>query len=291
MVLAAGLGTRLRPLTDMCAKALLPVGDRPALAHVLDSLRAAGIERIVVNAHHRAHDVQTFAREKAKTVAVSMEGDLLGTAGGVSHAAALLGEGDVLVWNADVVARADLRALVAFHATAEAEATLVVQPLAPGKGPVGVDGRGRIVRLRRERLGEELYGGEFVGISIIGAALRARFPGRGCLVGDVLLPALKSGSTLRAFGHDGPWCDIGTPARYLAANMAWLDARGLPHWTGDRAEVDPGVSLDRVVVGEASIASGVGILARCVVWPGARAHAPLVDAIVAPGRVVSVLAH
>jgi mannose-1-phosphate guanylyltransferase len=288
MLLAAGPGTRLRPLTDVCAKPLVPVGDRPALAHVLDRLRAAGASRIVVNAHHRADDVHEFARSRGAGIAVSEEKELLGTAGGVARAAPLLGSGDVVVWNADVMADVDLRALVASHGAEAPEATLVVQRRGPGEGPVGVGARGRVVRLRAERFGDELHGGEFLGISVLGAALRGRLPERGCLVGDAWLPALRAGATLRAFGHDAAWHDIGTLPSYLAANLAWLDARGLAHWSGDGARIDAGVSLDRAILGEGAWAGGTGRFTRCVVWPGARATAPLADAVVTPSSTIRV---
>src|ERR1019366_6180162 len=96
MVLAAGLGTRLRPLTDHRAKALVPVGDRPALAHVVNRLRAAGISRVVVNAHHHLDQLRAFASGEAGLhPALSEETDLLGTAGCIAHAKAVPGEGDV----------------------------------------------------------------------------------------------------------------------------------------------------------------------------------------------------
>src|SRR5271165_2715018 len=132
MVLAAGLGTRLRPITLHRAKPLVPVGDRPILGHVLDRLAAAGISRVVVNAHHRAHDVRAYA-EMQESLLVSGEPQLLGTAGGLAHAGGLLGPGRVLVWNADILADVDVGALLGAHAAAEgslqhASATLVVQP-------------------------------------------------------------------------------------------------------------------------------------------------------------------
>jgi mannose-1-phosphate guanylyltransferase len=288
MVLAAGYGTRLRPLTDRCAKALFPVGDRPALAHVVDRLRAAGVPRVVVNAHHRADDIGAFVATSRMGIAVSEEKELLGTAGGVARAAAALGNGDVIVWNADVLTDVDLRALVAAQALGEAEATLVVQMRPPGSGPVGVDGQGRIVRLRGERLADEVQGGEFLGISIVGAGLRATLPEQGGLVEDVWLPALRAGATLRAFEHASLWHDIGTPGGYLAANLAWLRVRQLEHWTGDGARVASAVRLDESVLGPRAVVVGSGPLARCVVWAGERATAPLKEAIVGPELIVSV---
>jgi mannose-1-phosphate guanylyltransferase len=287
MVLAAGLGTRLRPLTDLRAKALVPVGDRPALAHVLDRLAAAGSTRVVVNAHHRADEVQAFVRRRGPGVFVSEEPELLGTAGGLARAAGLLGEhGDVIVWNADILADVDPIALVAAHAGTGNGATLVVQPRDRGEGPVGLDRDGRVVRLRRERFAEEFCGGEFIGLQIIGASLRAHLPERGCLVADVYIPAMSRGVRLQAFAWAAPFFDVGDARRYLEANLAWLAHRGASRWIGEGARVAPGVALEQSLLGEGASVEGTGMLDRCVVWPAAAAVAPLSNAIVADGCVL-----
>ncbi len=283
MVLSAGLGTRLRPLTDLRAKPLVPVGDRPAIAHILDRLRDAGIPRVVVNAHHLAGQVVAFARGLGGDVRVSEEAELLGTAGGLAQAAELLGAGDVLVWNGDILAEVEVAALASAHARGDRVATLVVQPMPAGQGPVGVDGQGRVVRLRTERFGEEVRGGQFLGIYVLGASLRARLVRPAVVAGvveDVLIPAMARGEIVRALDFVGPWHDIGTVESYRAANLAWLDARGLASWIAPGATVAPGVTLDRSLVGEGATVVGQGSLARCIVWPGARAVAPMADQIV-----------
>ncbi|HEY1695628.1 MAG TPA: sugar phosphate nucleotidyltransferase [Polyangiaceae bacterium] len=277
MVLAAGLGTRLRPLTDLRAKPLVPVGDRPALAHVLEALRAAGVPRAVVNAHHHAAQLEEFARDQ-RDLSVSVERDLLGTAGGLAQAASLLGPGDVIVWNGDILADVDLPRLVAAH---RAAATLLVQPMAPGQGSVGLDGEGKVVRLRMERFEEEAQGGQFLGIHVLGARLRDRLPAAGGLVEDVFVPAMARGETLRAVPFHGAWHDIGTVTSYLEANAAWLARHGLQSWKGPGARVAEGVSLDGSIVGEGARVEGRGVVVRSVVWPGASAVAPL------EGRVVT----
>jgi mannose-1-phosphate guanylyltransferase len=280
MVLAAGLGTRLRPLTDRRAKPLVPVGDRPALAHVLDRLRAAGATRLVVNAHHHADQLRDFAAGQPD-LALSEEVDLLGTAGGVARARGLLGDGDVLLWNADILGDVDARALVRAHsAAAGTAATLVVQPLPAGQGAVGLAADGRVVRLRTERFADEARGGQFLGIYVLGAGLRARLPERGGMIEDVLVPALARGEAVRTVLFEGAWRDIGTVASYLDANLAWLADRGAASWVGPRAHVAAGVTLDRAVVGAGATVDGEGALARCVVWPGAHARAPLAGEVV-----------
>jgi mannose-1-phosphate guanylyltransferase len=277
MVLAAGLGTRLRPLTERRAKPLVPVGDRPALAHILERLRSAGVPRAVVNAHHHADQVAAFVRAQPWDVAVSEETELLGTAGGLARPRGLLGEGDVIVWNGDILAEVDLRALVEAH---RASATLVVQPLPPGKGSVGVDAAGRVVRLRSERFGPEATGGEFLGIYVLGADLRERLPDVGGMIEDVMVPGLARGAELRAMSFEAPWHDIGTVASYRAANVAWLEARGLDSWTGREARVGTSVTLRHTVAGEGASIEGTGIVGASVVWPGAHATAPLDAAVV-----------
>ena len=282
MVLAAGLGTRLRPLTDRRAKPLVPVGDRPALAHVLGHLQAAGVTRAVVNAHHHADQVGAFVGAQEWDVRVSEERDLLGTAGGIAHARGLLGEGDVLVWNADILAEVDVRGLVEAHALHPSEAMLLVQPLQAGQGPVGVDRDGRVVRLRTARFGDEVGGGQFLGVHVLGATLRQRLPAVGGLIEDVLIPALARGETLRVHPFEGAWHDIGTVASYLAANLAWLAARGQTAWVAPGATVGVGVTLDRAILGEGASVDGRGAIVRSVVWAGVRATAPLDGAVVTP---------
>src|ERR1700722_5417639 len=102
MILAAGLGTRLRPLTDELPKPLLPVGDVPAVAQVAAVLRDAGFREAVINVHHLAAAFPpAILAAMPLVLRVSLEPEVLGTAGGVANAGALLGDGDVVVWNGD----------------------------------------------------------------------------------------------------------------------------------------------------------------------------------------------
>lgn len=288
MILAAGKGTRLAPLTAWRAKALVPIGDRPALEHVVDRVR--GMARVVVvNACHRADEVEAFAR--AHGLAASREVELLGTAGGLEAAGALLGAGDVLVWNSDMIGALDASALARSHADEVrrgALATLAVRPC-EGRGNVGLDAAGRVVRLRDETCaGGETRAAEFVGVHVVTSALRRTLPRQGCLVGDVYLPAMRHGERLAAWVADAPMIDIGSPRAYLDANLAWLAARRDYSWRGMGARVDPDVKLDRALVGAGARVVGEGAVEECVVWPGAEAHAPIARAIVTSEGTVRV---
>ena len=281
-MLAAGLGTRLRPLSDWRAKPAVPVGDAPAMVQVLRALRAAGLERIACNTHHREADVRELA--EAEGVFVSHEEELLGTAGGVAGARSFLGRGPVLVYNADILAPG--LDLVRLLAELRGEAVLAVRPGPKDSGNVGLDDDGRIVRLRKQSFGAETRGGEFLGIHVVGSGLV--LPRVGCLVGDVYLPALARGAELYAFPVDTPFFDVGSLAGYAAANDAWLAARGVEAWVADDAAVEPGVQLQRTVVGARARVTGTGVVARCVVWPDAHAIAPLSDAVVTPHGTIAL---
>jgi mannose-1-phosphate guanylyltransferase len=278
MILCAGLGTRLRPLTDWLAKPMVPIGDRPAVAHIADHVRAAGLERVVMNVHHRPEDLRKWAT--TSNIAVSEEPHLLGTAGGIEHAASLIGEGDVLVWNGDILATPNLAELIAAH---RSEATLAITSRPAGEGNVGVAADGRIVRLRQESFGTEARGGYFTGIHIVGAALRKKLPPKGCIVGDVYIPALREGARLEAHVLEGEFTDVGSLASYLAANRHWLGERD--SWAAPTAVVH--APIDGSVIGADARIDAPAL--ACVVWPGASVHEPTTGSVITPHGVVRIL--
>jgi mannose-1-phosphate guanylyltransferase len=290
MILAAGLGTRLRPLTDELPKPLVPIGDRPMLAHVVAELARGGIRRAALNVFHHA---PAFTRSVLEDLPIELtvlrEAELLGTAGGLANAGAALGRGDVVTWNGDILAEVDVRALLSAHASFGALATLAVWPRPRGQGTIGRARDGSVVRLRGEQFGEEALGGDFLGIQVIGDVLRALVPPRGCLVGDAYLPALRRGAKLASFDVRTAWADVGTLRAYLQANLDWLAAAGHESWLGAGAHLGSKVEPRTSVIGAGAVVEGEGLLHECVIWPGARARAPLHRVIVTgSGRVVPV---
>jgi MurNAc alpha-1-phosphate uridylyltransferase len=156
MVLAAGLGTRMRPLTDTTPKALIPVAGRTLLDRVLDELKAAGVERVVVNVHHFADQVEAhLAARRDLDVLVSDErAGLLDSGGGIQHARALLGEDPIFVANIDSLwlteGQPPLEALKAAWDPARMDLLLLLVARGRGigfEGPQGflMDGDGRLI--------------------------------------------------------------------------------------------------------------------------------------------------
>ena len=131
MIFAAGLGTRLKPLTDHMPKALVPVAGKPMLEHVIFKLIASGFDEIVINVHHFAEQIIDFLKEKNNfgiKIWISDETEeLLDTGGGIKKASSLLNE-PFLVHNADILSNVDLKTLYDFHLASENDATLLVSP-------------------------------------------------------------------------------------------------------------------------------------------------------------------
>ena len=131
MIFAAGLGTRLRPLTDNMPKALVPVAGKPMLQHVIERMKAAGFNEITINIHHFGEQIIDFVQANQQfgiTIHISdARGELLDTGGGIKKARPFLdGDEPFLVHNADILTDVDLRKLYQHHLTNNADATLLV---------------------------------------------------------------------------------------------------------------------------------------------------------------------
>ena len=289
IVLCAGFGTRLRPLTDELPKPLVPVGDQSILEHAVLSLSRAGFEQVVINVCHLAGVFERYVGRLALRAQVVVEPEVRGTAGGVAGARRHLQSAPVLVWNGDILVEPPIDALLANAGSDHFCFGVAPRPL--GEGTVGLDDQGHVVRLRGERFGEETRSGDYVGVLALGAAVRDALPERGCWLGDAALPRLRAGGRVTSVPVTRPWTDAGDPASLLRANLEWLAARGLDSFVASDVEIAAGVSVEHSVVSAGARVLGQGRIERCVVCPGATAVAPLRDAIIAPsGRVVNARA-
>lgn len=239
MVLAAGLGTRLRPLTDSLPKCLVEVGGMPLLELALRRLKNAGVSEAVVNAHHHADQVEMFLDAAASRLglrlAFSREDPVLETGGGLKKAAWFFDDGEsFLVCNADVVTDLDLGAFMAAHRRSGALGTLAVLDRATKRKLLFKDGRlvGReghdgVVWAQEPVPGAEALA--FSGMHAYSPELLGRLTEEG--VFSFTKPWLRlaaEGARLAPYRHDGDlWIDIGTPEKLESARAAVV-ARGLP---------------------------------------------------------------
>ncbi|MBI2386577.1 MAG: nucleotidyltransferase family protein [Elusimicrobia bacterium] len=239
LILAAGVGARLKPLTDATPKALIPVGGVPMLERVLVRLKAAGVKSFVVNAHHHAQKVADFcadlSRRHAVPISVSREDDLLlDTGGAIKKAAPLLrGREPFYVHNADVLTDLDLRALAKAHKDAGALATLSVRERKSGRAYL-FDAKGRFAGHDRGEGSVTWAKGAvpnpqrlaFDGVHVISPEFLDKITESGVFsVTKTYLRLAAGGADIRAFRADQwAWHDIGTVEK-LAAAEAWVSAR------------------------------------------------------------------
>ncbi|MHC4916923.1 MAG: sugar phosphate nucleotidyltransferase, partial [Planctomycetota bacterium] len=229
MVLAAGLGTRLRPLTEMAPKPLLPVAGRPLLANVIAGLRAAGVREIAVNTHHLPEQIEEFAAGE-EGLTLFHEPQILGTGGALVGAGDFLSASDFfLLHNGDVLTDFDPGELIAAQEGSGALGTLVLTPGHENK--VLVSGEGTILDI----LGKVDVGGQpgsrlltYTGIAALSPRIFEYLPAGGpASLPAALIAALEAEpGCLRAVVPGAMyWNDIGTAERYLAAQADVL-ARG-----------------------------------------------------------------
>lgn len=239
LILAAGVGSRLKPLTDETPKALIPVGGVSMLERNLLRLKAAGAKSFVVNAHHHAQKVADFcadlSRRHGVPVSVSREDDLLlDTGGAIKKAAALLkGREPFFVHNADVLTDLDLKALLKAHKETGALVTLSVRERESGRAFLfdaksrfaGHDrGEGQITWAKGQVPSASRL--TFDGIHVISPDLLDKITETGVFsVIKIYLRLAAAGADIRAFRSDKwAWHDIGTVEK-LAAAEAWISSR------------------------------------------------------------------
>lgn len=231
MVLAAGFGRRMRPITEKMPKTLVAPGGRSLLDRALDRLEAAGVEQVVVNLHHLGERIEAHLEERASPpVVFSPEAELLETGGGVKAALPLLGEEAFFVVNGDTLWLDGLvpaldRMAAAWDA-AVMDALLLLHPTAyaltyQGAGDFFLSPEGR-VRRRGER---EVAPFVFAGVQILHPRLFAEAP-EGAFSLNRLYDQAAEAERLWGVRHDGEWFEVGTPEALRLAEDAlhYLDS-------------------------------------------------------------------
>jgi len=299
MVLCAGLGTRLRPLTERLPKPAVPLCGLPLVTWPLALLAAAGVRRAVVNLHHLPREMERAARGAAGALGLSLEVSeepvLAGTGGALRQARRLLeGASEILLLNGDVLFDADLAAAREAQRRSGALATMLLAPMPPGGGYAAVEAdAGLAVRRIAGRFGPGgpgLAPWHFTGYHVLSPALLDLVPEApfDCDVNRHVYPPLMDG---RVRGHldRGYWNDLGNPAGYLRAHADLLEGRLSPGrfpgadplaglrpgavpgvWLGPGAAVEPGATLrPPAAVGAGSrVAAGATVGPRAFVGEG-----------------------
>jgi mannose-1-phosphate guanylyltransferase len=230
MVLAAGRGERMQPLSCRMAKPALPVLNRPLLSYALRLLHRGGVQRVAINQHHLPDTVEKVARQWAPAgmeLEFFHEEEILGTGGGVKNAESLLGQGPFLLSNGDFLLQMDPAAALETHRRSGAAATLVLFPFQEHLGytPVWV-ADGRVVHFGEPHPGETLDArpAMFAGLHVVEPSILDRIPAGKSLgiVRPVYTDLLAEGGVLAAHMAEGAWLEFGNPAEYLRRSVRLL---------------------------------------------------------------------
>jgi len=231
MVLAAGFGSRLRPLSLEQPKPLFPVMNKPVIEHTLSKLKSAGITEVVINLHHLGCKIVDYLNDGSRygvKLNYSKENPILGSAGGIKAAQKYLDGGPFIVINSDVITDIDLKDVIKFHRQKNSCLTLVLKPkLKSGPSdPIAIDDENRITDFYQELPGK-LREFVFTGIQIMEPNIFDRIP-PDIFIGttDNIFPQMiEEKLQVFAFVYNGYWSDIGNRGDYLKTHLDSLNGK------------------------------------------------------------------
>ncbi|MCH2171204.1 NDP-sugar synthase [Myxococcota bacterium] len=288
MIVSAGLGTRMMPLTDLLPKPALPVRGLPLIAYQLALLAHHGVSEVAINTHRHHEKLEEAARAfcpSGVSLVFSHEQTLLDTGGGIRRMAHFLRESDpCVILGGDQILDTDLTRLVAMHHERNDAVTLLLvdDPRSEEFGSIGIDSKGALRRVAgRFDLGGETCSGLYTWVNVVSPRAFDSLPEREVFghIDDWLIPLLATGaSDIR--GHVATpenclWVPVGTLPEYLTANLesrtlSYLDAEG-------RAELRGVRFLSDVVIGAGAKVESDARLRNVVIWDGEHVPAIRVD--------------
>jgi mannose-1-phosphate guanylyltransferase len=285
MILAAGLGTRLRPLTDRKPKVLMPVANKPIIARVIDYLKAHGFSQLMVNAHHHHQQLVDYldnGRPYGLPIEVRVEPEILGTGGGIKNTSGFWDDEPFVVINGDILTDINITQAYEDHLKSRALATLIVHDCEPFN-QIEIDQQGHILDIARQNFPGRWA---FTGIHIMNPQLLSYIPES--VFYDIILcyqDLIASGKTIRTFvSRKHYWRDIGTLQSYMAANRELSGKRIL---IGPGCQIDPSARFkDWAVLGANSTVGRHAEIAKSVLWEGAgvKEGVRVVDSVVTSSK-------
>ncbi len=293
-VLGAGLGKRLRPLTDLLPKPLVPVWQRPLITYAFDHLRSLGIQEFVINTHHLPEAYPaTFPQGTYEGCPLHFRHEpvLLETGGGLANVADLLQDAPCAIYNGDILTDLPLEAAKAQHFAAGNLVTLVLRSTGQVKNVAFDAASGRVLDLRNALGTNHPNQVQFTGLYFVNPGFfNYLVPGRIESVVEAFLRAIKAGERIGGIViNPGNWWDLGDPASYREAHAAYAQQHAVQQ-IHSTAQVAAGAELDATscISENCQVATGAR-LENTILWPGARvaANAHLIDCIVRPGAEIS----
>lgn len=290
MILAAGLGTRLKPLTDSTPKALVPIVNKPIINRTIDYLKSYGVRRIVVNAHHHSKRIVDYLNNGGPfgiEIDVRVEPEILGTGGGIGNTKDFWDNEPFIVINADILTDIHLNKAYERHRSSGGLATLILHDHEPFN-QVLIDNRGCITDIGTQKNPSRLA---FTGIHVVEPELLSYIPESGFSdIMDCYRRLIRSGKRISAYITEGHyWRDIGNIGSYIQANKDVLGRSSKMFFQGSHTVLHPSVRLSEwAVVGDhVALEQGVEIR-RSIIWDHVRVKrgCTITDSIVTSNQEV-----
>jgi len=296
-VLGAGLGMRLRPLTEDLPKPLIPIFQKPLITFALDRLIAAGVKSFVINTHHRPAAFEEFfanGEYRGHPVQLVHEPEILGTGGGIKNVESFLHEELFITYSGDILTDIDLQPLLDEHSRAGNDVTLILRETDHGQD-VALEGN-RVVDMTNRYGHAGRY--DFAGVCIWTRAIFDRIPrGRHISYIAVLADWIGQGGKIGGVvANEGKWFNIGSRREYLGAHRAIEEEKWKPDYLAASdwpVRIAPDAQIDSTarLSGFYSIGTGCRIGAEAaiedtILWPGAQiaSRSHLRNCIVRSGR-------
>ncbi len=302
-VLGAGLGTRLRPLTEQCPKPLVPICNKPLITYALDHLIAAGIKEFIINTHHRPERYRVYFSSgdyRGCPITLRHEETLLDTGGGIRNIADFADDEPLLVYNGDILTDLPVENLISSHLASGNAATLALRS-SGGPLQVALDPATGTVTDIRDHFGSQGFPKFlFSGVYVINPQLIEAIPPGVVSIVDVWLNLIAAGQqTLGGVVlDDGQWWDVGNLEQYLAVHRFLFNHRykfryplhAAPGQVADEASVATDVTLEGgTYIGTRATVQPGSKLSDCIVWENAKvaAQSKLHNVVILDGAIAS----
>lgn len=264
-ILGAGLGTRLRPLTDTLPKPLIPLHNHPLVTHALDHCLAAGLDDIAINTHYlpEAWDA-AFPEKRYKNARLTFfhEPELLETGGGIKNIASWIGDESILIYNGDILTNLSLSDLIASHETSENTATLAVRDSGPSlhlalQGLQITDIHGKISGQKGSH--------QFTGIYCISPDILALIPAKEKIsIIPAFLDLIRQKKLGGHFANEATWLDLGTREAYLEAAFSKTPE------IHPSARIHPSAQIENSWIGENCQVGKQATIKNSILWPNTK---------------------
>lgn len=289
LILAAGLGTRLKGLTEKRPKALMPIANRTVIARNIDYLKSFGIKLMAVNAHHHYRQIVEYLNKGEPfgiEMEVRVEQHILGTGGAIKNFPGFFGDEPFIVINVDILTNIDLKKAYDFHIYSGNIATMILHDYDQFNQVMVRNGH--VVDISRQKSAEMLA---FTGIHILNPEILSYIPESGYSdIIDCYNGLIPSGAAIGAYvSKNHYWRDIGSPESYIAANREILEFEKQSFVVGPDSTIAPSVRFKGwAAAGKGTVLEEGVEIESSILWDNVTVQkgVRIIDSVVTSSRVI-----